>query len=402
VIDAIVHRLLEAEIGLDLDSVGASALRAAVAARMAARGVRDPAVYASLLESRDEREALVDVVVIPETWFFRDRVPFELLAERATPGLRVLSAPCSSGEEPYSIAMALLDAGLAPGGFRIDGLDISAPLLARARAGIYGGFSFRGDDLGFRERHFTRAEGEEPRYELSPAVRAAVTFVRDNVLSPVWLGTERPYDLIFCRNLLIYLTEPARRRVLDTLANALAPDGRIVVGHAEALEVMDARFVAVAKEGAFTYEMRRPPQGLAPQRAPEARTEAPARAARNPTRTRPAPTARPDTAALPQQPPGLERAAELADRGELAAAAALCEERLRVAGDDAAAHQLLGVVRQAQGETAAAELCLARALYCDPSRATAMVHLALLLERRGDRAGAARLRRRAARRQEST
>jgi chemotaxis protein methyltransferase WspC len=136
VIDAVVHRLLEAEIGLDLDSVGASSLRAAVAARMAARGVRDPALYASLLESRDEREALVDAVVIPETWFFRDRVPFELLAERATPGLRVLSAPCSSGEEPYSIAMALLDAGLAPGGFRIDALDISAPLLARARAGI--------------------------------------------------------------------------------------------------------------------------------------------------------------------------------------------------------------------------------------------------------------------------
>jgi chemotaxis protein methyltransferase WspC len=96
----------------------------------------------------------------------------------------------------------------------------------------------------------------------------------------------------------------------------------------------------------------------------------------------------------------LQSAAGHADRGELAAAAELCEERLRAVGDDVEAHHLLGVVRQAQGDSEAAERCFARALYCDPGHASSMVHLALLLERRGDAAGAARLKQRVARRKE--
>lgn len=424
--DATVHRLLEAEIGLDLESVGAASVRAAVSSRMVARKLRDPEDYSKLLAERDELAALIDEVVIPETWFFRDRAPFEMLAriaERAARGgrpsasLRVLSAPCSSGEEPYSIAMTLLDAGLPAARFRIDGLDVSAPLLARARAGTYPAFSFRGGDFGFRERHFTRLTGEEERWQISQEVRQSVTFVRDNLLAPVSLGSEGPYDLIFCRNLLIYLTPAARQRLLDTLVSVLDPGGRIVAGHAEALDAMDATFVATEERGAFAYALRgrtrggaqvadapSPPAPVEPKRSsapsslpapPAPISDAPVSSGARAKQGAPRPAASP--ALPPRQAKPLGRAAELADRGELEAAAALCEERLREVGDEAAAHQLLGVIRQAQGDEATAERCFSRALYCDPDRASAMLHLALLLERRGERAGAATLRRRAQR-----
>ena len=269
-------------------------------------------------------------------------------------------------------------------------------------------------------------------------MRVAVAFQRDNLLAPLWLGSEGPYDFIFCRNLLIYLTEEARKHVLDALTSVLAPDGRILVGHAEALDNLDARFVAVGERGAFSYALRGRPKEPAQSPVPAAsKVPLPATAAnaagrgRGRAAPRRAPIAAAEKApvdpvaavaavtaavagtavvAVAARPPRLvlappanplERAAELADRGELEAAAALCDERLRAAGDDAEAHELLGLIRQAQGDVAAAELCFSRALYCDPDRKPAMVHLALLLERRGESAGAALLRRRAERRKET-
>ena len=235
-------------------------------------------------------------------------------------------------------------------------------------------------------------------------------------MAPAWLGSEAPYDFIFCRNLLIYLTEAARRRVLDTLMGVLAPDGWIVVGHAEALDSLDARFVAVGERGAFSYALRVSPRepvtsptplaaaAKAPKPASPAAVTSRARGKAAARRAAVSPSVSPaPSAAIPAQtPPALERAAELRrSRGELAAAAALCEERLRGTGDDAEAHQLLGVIRQAQGDASAAELCYSRALYCDPGLAPAMLQLALLLERRGERDGAALLRRRAERRKET-
>jgi chemotaxis protein methyltransferase WspC len=328
-------------------------------------------------------------------------------AERALASggsLRILSAPCSTGEEPYSIAMTLLDAALPPGRFRIDGIDVSEALLARARAGRYGVFSFRGGDVAFRERHFRKVEGADAVWEISEPVRGAVRFVRDNLLAPARLLGEAPYDLIFCRNLLIYLTPEARRQVLDVIADRLAPEGRVVVGHAEALDALDSRFAPVGERGSFAFALRDPARAVEPPPAPvpaapkgrSPRAAAPS-APSAPQAPPAAPARRPRPASPARAASLLELAAAHADRGELAPAAELCEERLREAADDAAAHHLLGVVRQAAGDAGAAERCFARALYCDPGRTDSMLSLALLLERRGDAAGGARLRERSAR-----
>ena len=109
-----------------------------------------------------ELQELIDTVAVPETWFFRDRGAFIALARIAldamvrrgpTDVLRILSVPCSTGEEPYSIAMSLLDAGLSPQRFQVEAIDISHRAIERARAGVYRRNSFRGQDLLFRGRH---------------------------------------------------------------------------------------------------------------------------------------------------------------------------------------------------------------------------------------------------------
>ena len=146
--------LLRKTVGLDVASVGVSLIERAVKQRVIANDLRNISQYADLLQSCEpELQSLVEEVVIPETFFFRYPESFAALRQIVgeqflfgTKKLRALSVPCSTGEEPYSIAMTLLDAGLSLERFQIDAIDISAHLLDIARLGIFGGNSFRGSD----------------------------------------------------------------------------------------------------------------------------------------------------------------------------------------------------------------------------------------------------------------
>jgi chemotaxis protein methyltransferase WspC len=239
---------------------------------------------------------------------------------------------------------------------------------------------------------------------LSEEIRRMVRFRAMNLLAPDALAGEAPYDVILCRNLLIYLTVEARVRLLGTFRQLLADDGIIVVGHAEALEVIDRRFQNIGVPSAFTYVMR----------AEEASGPVPAPAPRRPT-----PPGAPPIGAQRATPPAgvriatppagvrivepavprdlLREARALADRGELADAATLVDQHLAQAGADAAGWALLGSIRQAGGDQSRAEECFSRAIYCDPAMYTALVQLALLLEKRGETKGAQQLRARAER-----
>ncbi len=146
-------------------------------------------------------------MVVTETWFFRDPETFaafvrlvreEWLPAHTTAPLRLLSVPCSSGEEPFSLVMALLDAGVPAERFQIEAVDISARALARAERGVYGRNSFRGKDLAFRDRYF---QPSEEGFVLDPAVRDCVRFCQGNFLSDDFLTGRASYDFIFCRNL---------------------------------------------------------------------------------------------------------------------------------------------------------------------------------------------------------
>src|SRR3984957_20432818 len=164
--------------GLDAESIGVACVERAVRERLAARGLKDVQVYwEQLISVEQELQELIEVIVIPETWFFRDPQAFaalvqvvreEWLAKHPEGTLRILSLPCSTGEEPFSTAMALLDSGLPPSRFYIDAIDISTRAISWAERGVYGKNSFRAKDLSFRDRYF---EPVERGYRVADGVR---------------------------------------------------------------------------------------------------------------------------------------------------------------------------------------------------------------------------------------
>lgn len=189
----------------------------------------------------DLTRLVVDAMATNETSFFRDRAPFETLRGTVLPRLaaarggsrrlRVWSAACSSGQEPYSLAMLLDDMAPAFARWQVSILatDMSSAAIARAEAGLYSQFEVqRGLPIRHLLRHFTQ---EEAGWRISADLRAAVEFRRLNLLDDLRrLGR---FDLILCRNLLIYLDAPTKADVMARLAAALAPDGRLCLGAAE-------------------------------------------------------------------------------------------------------------------------------------------------------------------------
>ena len=261
--DGTAERLLAERIGLDAESLGAGAIARALQVRMTTLGLHDRAAYLRQLARSDlELQELVEEVVVPESWFFRDEHPFAALrsyvsarrdgAGSAAPGppLRVLSIPCGCGEEPYSIAITLHDLELTPGRFQIDAVDVSARHLAAAERGVYRANSFRGMNLGFRDRYF-HAAADAQDFTLNSSIRATVRFTRGNLLDPDLLRGRPAYDIIFCRNVLIYFDGASRLRALATLDRLLGRAGLLFVGHAERLAIDHPRLEPYGENADF-------------------------------------------------------------------------------------------------------------------------------------------------------
>ena len=387
-----IGRLLQRTMGLNSASVGRLAIARPAEARMAALGLASLAAYADCLETdREELDRLIEAVVVPETWFFRDGAPFEalsrLLQERiaANPGRpqRILSLPCSTGEEPYSIAMLAADLGLPAGAVTIDGIDISERNIRHARRGRYRDNAFRGDDLAFRDRYFRPVEDG---HELDPAVRGRVRFQRANLFDPGFARERQPYDIIFCRNLLIYFERETQARAITLLESLLVEDGLLFIGHAESGALARRAFVPLKHPRSFAFRRgTRPAAEPCPPAASPAgpRPWTPWKPRRRPAPavTRTAPAATTPVAPAPAAEDRLADARALADEGHLAEAAQLCEAVLAERHDAVDAYLLLAVIRNTAGEAGDAETLLRKALYLDPFHREALALLALLLER---------------------
>ena len=251
--------MLSKAIGLDPSSIGKAAFSRAVRSRLVELSHGSIDVYRAHLQSTPaEIQNLIEAVVVPETWFFREPEAFATMVKhvggRATKDptavLRLLSVPCSTGEEPYSIAMALIDAGYPPDRFRIDAVDVSARAVAQALRGIYRKNSFRGRDLAFRVRHFeTTPEGAV----VTDAVKSRVRFERANLLDVDFIPGQKLYDVIFCRNMLIYFDDAARDKAVAVLNRLLADDGIIFVGPSESGLMLDHDLATVKAPLAFAF-----------------------------------------------------------------------------------------------------------------------------------------------------
>ncbi len=399
----------------------------AVQARMAATGFVDRDDYTATIDAV-ELAALVELVVVPESWLFRDPQAFAVAAAYAkkrlaagTRLLRMLSIPCAGGEEPYTLAMAMADAGVPPTAFAIDAVDLSAACIARAREGRFGRNAFRGKDLAFRDRHFTH-EGDD-EYRIDAALRARVRFSQGNLLTTD-LAPAGTYDIVFCRNLLIYFDAPTTATAISRLYALLADDGVLLAGYAEVPSFVRNGFAVLPYRQAFalrkdtTARQDTAPaawhglplamsDGLAAPRPKQPRSTATAAMI-----AAPPPAPRPvfvERRAVPRPPPPapvvppdapapgvLDEARRLADQGRPGEAERLCRAVLAREPGNADAWFLLGLVSE-QSAPDEAENHLRRCIYLAPDHYDALCHLALLAGQRGDAATAATLKARAGR-----
>ncbi|NUP08631.1 MAG: hypothetical protein HOW73_21495 [Polyangiaceae bacterium] len=399
-IDVEIAAILHRAIGLEPSTIGPGIAQRTIEAHMKRLGLPTAEAYrACLRSSPEELQELIESLVVQETWFFRDPDAFVTLAalvisRRRNDNVRILSVPCSTGEEPYSIAMALADTGVPLSRVAIDAVDVSARALKRAEAAMYPPNSFRGSNLGYRERYFRPVPGG---FRLDDATRAAVRFHQGALPRLPLEVAQRRYDAIFCKNLFIYCDEPSRKAIVTALTCVLADKGTLFVAAAEAPLISggDWRAIEPIAASAFQRGERRKASGeisappslakMTPPARPAMRAATPA--ARPRVAPQPPPPARPPSV----RPPSLADARRLADVGRLREAEEICQAHLKANGDLADAHFLLGLIRDAQGDADCAVESYKRTLYLDPEHVEALMHLASVMSKRGERASAERL-----------
>lgn len=218
------------------------------------------------LEGPVELEECVERITTHETYFFREQFQLDGFCREIVPALRrgptagrrgpvVWSAGCSTGEEAYTIAMLLTEGapvGAAAG--EVVGTDISRKVLAGAQQAVYGQASFRTTADEVRDRWF---EPVGPgQWRVAPAIRRMCSFVPLNLMDTARYAALGRLDVIFCRNVLMYLSSPARHRIVEAFYDALVPGGYLLLGHSESLLNVTTRFDLVHLSSDLVY--RRP------------------------------------------------------------------------------------------------------------------------------------------------
>lgn len=466
-----VEELLRTRIGLNPNSIGSRSILRAVNRGMRTGKMRGLVDYLNELQERPELfKALVESIVVPETSFFRNRASFVFLrqwiSQAWTRGrvLRVLSVPCSTGEEPYSIAITLREEGLAMEDFHIDAVDISEQAIAKARQGVYSPYAFRRQNHRSNDKYFTlnvldtekkvqkiersanmRREQRRriQRYHLVESIKEKVNFLQGNLLSSGLLVHQPPYDIIFCRNLLIYFDREARKKTMAFFNRKLKPGGLLFVGYAETGLIDSEHYRAVPYPQTFAYYRREAAKADSLQDISSAATRSarsfnqkrkrpaevapvfglPAPLAKDPLARNPlakdlltedlpigdlqiedikgsksvcSPVAQELCSVLPRKleissnlvaphcSAALAIAQQLADSGAVKKAAEQCDKYLAAFPTDAKAYLLRGELYQAMNELPEAEGCFRKAIYLSPQLYEALVHLMLLKEAQGD------------------
>jgi chemotaxis protein methyltransferase CheR len=209
---------------------------------------------------RSELDEIVERVTTNETYFFRegyqlnafkDEILPALSASRKSKRLTIWSAGCSTGEEPYTIAILLLESGLFNDwDVRVFGSDISRRVLTSARKGSYGRASFRTTEPRILRRYFREVDG---RHQVRDEVRQLVSFGQINLFDEPMTAIVGEVDIVFCRNVLIYFNHESRRRVIDTLHRKLTHGGYLLLGHSESLINVTTAFELVHLKNDMVY-----------------------------------------------------------------------------------------------------------------------------------------------------
>lgn len=391
-----IVELLNNHLGLDPDSLGKGTLTSTIRQRMQHLGVDAVADYYVRLEhDAEELASLVAEVIVHETWFFRQATAFELLASHVKQVLSekrtasIISLPCSTGEEPYSAAIELFENRLLDERVFILGVDIGKEALDKARAGVYGRGSFRASSSRDINKHFSPNEGGSQ--VLSEQIRKHVHFREGNALnSDVW-KTSAPWDIVFCRNLLIYLDKKSRNQVVDLIKENTPVGSLVFTGHAETSLFLQPGFQRHGPTSGFCYERTEVTE--TPQRTPldwkifEASPPPPSRRLKAISNQRPTAS----TATLVTQPPtetssipDIALGLRLADEGKIEEALGILTQVILHDSENVEAKAKQGVLLYSMGRKKEAAAVLRETLYLAPENEEALVYMSLIEQENGN------------------
>lgn len=257
-----IRALIEERTGIHFDESRERFFSTRVREQMKERGFsRGVELLRAIRKTNVEYEALLERLLTQETSFFRYPAVFEAFEKRVLPELhvkkfwknprtlRVWSAGCSTGEEPYSIAITIVDSLSFADAWDVDILatDVGRQALKHAERGIYSGRSIASVNDRQKAAHFTSVDGGQ---QVKPRLRKMISFTQMNLASPVYVGR---MDLIFCMNVLIYFTEERRHAVVQRFFEVLEPGGYLFLGHSESISKMPVKFQAIVLGDCILY-----------------------------------------------------------------------------------------------------------------------------------------------------
>ncbi len=261
----LLRDIVRERFGINYDDAKQFLLLSRLQTRLVKRSLNSYADYVKFLRFGPEREAefrdLASVLSNNETYFFRERAQLRALCgnvltdlQSNSPRLRVWSAACSSGEEPYSLAMSLLETGrIADANISIKATDISPRVLELCERGYYRALSFRATEPAMVQKYFS-VQGDG--FVIADRIKRLVQFSSLNLMDGAKIAAFGPFDAIFCRNVLIYFDKATQKRVVESFARALRAGGYLFLGHAESMFGLTNVFEPVVQPESIAYRLR--------------------------------------------------------------------------------------------------------------------------------------------------
>ena len=419
-----VSKQLNNLIGLDAERIGRPAIIRGIQAALEKLSADSAGSPVPDTKNPDFQQHLIEAIVVSESWFLREPYVFkyavEIIKKRLLqqPKVRILSAPCAAGEEAFSLSLSLLDAGVSAEKFQIVAIDISTAAIDSGRQGLFTKNAFRVHAKELQSHWFTKTASG---WKIDQLVSQQVQFMQLNLLDEgavmrLLAKAGNPFDLIYCRNLLIYLNTEARQKTQASLRRLLSTEGEVIVGAAEA--------VILATDGwrpsgplAFCKRSPHPPsQPAASASPPASRLQAHQASDTRPAVTKtfgdgnsekpifsapilPTSAAQRLSSAPENKPapiPVLTQAEQLANAGDIEEAILCCQTALEDNGPEPAVLFMAAMLQQSMGRFVEAERLLEKVVYLKPRHEAALLALALAAGRRGDTALERRYRRSAA------
>jgi len=419
-----IKNILKKEIGLDASSIGEATINKILNERMRSCKISElDEYYTHLSNNTDELHLLLETSVIPETWFFRDDKPFKLilaniskrLLSRSENSCRILCMPCSTGEEPYSIAIYLRDNGIPDTAYEIQAVDISHKSIEIAKQAIYGDNSFRGKIARqYANKYFTHSDSE---YTLNNNIKSLVNFQQENILEAGKLQFSGKFDFILCRNLLIYFDIPTKETAYNKLNSLLKDDGALFIGHSEFGSVPEDIFKTTKLESVYCL-IKQTKNSIEKNSKDKTSTVKANKLLKLKTIKPPEKKAFSNTEQYnvkkeikielhdTNKTQGLnkntdqdliQQAKTLANSGDFKAAESLCLKHIDENGDHEESFFLLGLISEASGNSLQAQDYYKKALYLNPKHYETLIHLSLIIKSQGDIETSNRLKERAER-----